>query len=275
MASQWDFDRTMLDEFSLARTRRPRRQRVRVPTTSPYRLTRNGSAAEPPEIRDELPAWITPSSVNAGFSSPSASLKAPKNSGLKLESSACSRSTRSSRGLIAAPGGGCPSRSPRTQERLKPSARYCNTSQTARRLQRRVILVRHSDRSSSIASLAALFGGVTVVAAEQPQRVLVSAYRRLLPVMHGAQVAEELLGHDRGPRPRELVGHPQEPLHDPDPACDRVVVEVAAQLLVALSLNYLPHRLRLSVQQWNRAHRIDATALIDRQNGLQPVSSNE
>ena len=87
--------------------------------------------------------------------------------------------------------------------------------------------------------------------------------------MHRAQIAEELLGHDRGPRPRELVRQFQKSLHDPDPACDRVVVEVAAQLLVAPSLKHLPHRLRLSVQQRNRAHHIDATALIDGQNGLQ------
>jgi hypothetical protein len=41
------------------------------------------------------------------------------------------------------------------------------------------------------------------------------------------------------------------------------------------SLKHLSHRLRLSVQQRNRAHHIDAAALIDRQRGLQPVSSNE
>jgi hypothetical protein len=115
---------------------------------------------------------------------------------------------------------------------------------------------------------------MTDVGTEQPQRIPITADCRLLPTTHRAQIAEELLSHDRGPRPRELVGH-LESLHDPDPTCDRLVVEVAAQLLVAPPLKHLPHRLRLSVQQWNRPHRIDATALIDGQNGLQPGSSNE
>jgi hypothetical protein len=53
-------------------------------------------------------------------------------------------------------------------------------------------------------------------------------------------------------------------LHGLGGMSDRLVVEVAAQLLVAPPLKHLPHRLRLSVQQRNRPHHIDATALIRR-----------
>jgi hypothetical protein len=107
-----------------------------------------------------------------------------------------------------------------------------------------------------------------------PTRVLVTADRRLLPTTHRAQIAEELLSHDRGPRPRELVGHLQEPLHDPDPTCDRLVVEVAAQLLVAPPLKHLLDGLRLGMQQRDRPDDVHATASIDGQNDLQPVSSS-
>jgi hypothetical protein len=41
----------------------------------------------------------------------------------------------------------------------------------------------------------------------------------------------------------------QEPLHDPYPTSDRLVVEVAAQLPVAPTLKHFLDRLRLSVQQ--------------------------
>ena len=60
----------------------------------------------------------------------------------------------------------------------------------------------------------------------------------------------------------------QEPLHDPDPSLDGVVAQVAAQLLVAPSVEHFLHGLRLDVQQRNRSHNIDATALIDGHNSL-------
>ena len=50
-------------------------------------------------------------------------------------------------------------------------------------------------------------------------------------------------------RPRELVGHLQERLHDPDPTGDRLVIEVAAQLLVAPPFEHFLDGLRLRMQQ--------------------------
>lgn len=117
--------------------------------------------------------------------------------------------------------------------------------------------------------------GMTHVGAEQTQRVLVTADRRLLATRYRAQVAEEFLDHRGGPGPWKLVGICQEPLNEPDPLCDGVVCKVAAELLVAPTLKHLPNRLCLGMQQRNRADNVEAATSIDGQNGLRQVSSDE
>jgi hypothetical protein len=67
----------------------------------------------------------------------------------------------------------------------------------------------------------------------------------------------------------ELVGVVQEPRHQRDPLLDGVVGKVAAQLLIAPTLEHLGDRLRLRMQQRNRAHNIEAAALVNRQSSLQ------
>jgi hypothetical protein len=65
-----------------------------------------------------------------------------------------------------------------------------------------------------------------------------------------------------------------EAFDEPHSPCDRVMIQVAAQLLVAPSLEHLVDGLGLRMQHGNRTDQIHATAVIDGQNGLQPVSSN-
>ncbi|GAB5898949.1 hypothetical protein OKHIL_47580 [Mycolicibacterium mageritense] len=55
------------------------------------------------------------------------------------------------------------------------------------------------------------------------------------------------------------------------PLVDGLMVEVAAQLLVAPPIEHLLDGLGLRMQQRNRAHQEHATALIDRQ--TEPPSS--
>ena len=49
-------------------------------------------------------------------------------------------------------------------------------------------------------------------------------------------------------------------------------LEVAAQLLIAPPLEHLLDGLRLGMQQRDRAHDVDATALIDRHRSLRQLS---
>ena len=60
-----------------------------------------------------------------------------------------------------------------------------------------------------------------------------------------------------------------EALDEADSPRDRVVVQVAAQLLVTPSLEHLVDGLGLRMQYRNRTDHVHATALIDGQNGLQ------
>ena len=66
-----------------------------------------------------------------------------------------------------------------------------------------------------------------------------------------------------------------EALHEPCSSRDRVMIQVAAQLLVTPTLEHLVDGLGLRMQYGNRTDHVHATALIDGQNRLQPVSSNE
>lgn len=78
-----------------------------------------------------------------------------------------------------------------------------------------------------------------------------------------AQVGEELLDDGRRPRPGELVGVRDEPANQADTGVDGVVVEVAAQLLVAPAVQHFLDRLDLGMQQRDRANQEHATALVD------------
>lgn len=89
--------------------------------------------------------------------------------------------------------------------------------------------------------------GMADIGAEQFQGVLITADGGLLAPVDRAQITEELLSDRRCPCPRELVGNVDEPLHDPDPPGDRLVIEVAAQLLIAPPLEHLLDGLRLGM----------------------------
>ena len=66
-----------------------------------------------------------------------------------------------------------------------------------------------------------------------------------------------------------------EALDQARPPRNRVSIQVAAQLLVAPTLEHFVDRLGLRMQHGNRTDDVHATAQIDGQNGLQTVSFNE
>jgi hypothetical protein len=110
--------------------------------------------------------------------------------------------------------------------------------------------------------------GIADIRAEHPQRILVTPHRRLLSPFHRAQIAEKLLHQARRPRPRKLIGRLDEALNQARSPRNRVSIQVAAQLLIAPTLEHLVDRLGLRMQHRNRTDHIHATAQIDGQNGL-------
>lgn len=110
--------------------------------------------------------------------------------------------------------------------------------------------------------------GIGDVGAEQPKAVLIAADCGLAAALDTPEVGEEFLDDGRCPRPGVLIGVGDEPPNQADTAVDGVVVEVAAQLLVAPAVQHFLDGLDLRMQQRNGTNQEHATALVDGQFGL-------
>ena len=104
---------------------------------------------------------------------------------------------------------------------------------------------------------------VADVGAEQLQRRLTTAYRRVRDSANRAEVSDVFLDHGWYPCPRELVGVVDEPYDHLLTLLDGAELQVSAELLVPPSREHVFDGLLLGMQWCHRLDQDDASAPVD------------